>query len=126
HLHKINKADSPLCPGCRQADETVEHYLLRCPAHADARRELVRAGGPRTRVLTKLLRIPELFPHLFRYLGRTGRFHTVHGVLPEPPAHDQPTREENLAFFAKLKFTETVPRSAKPFNTRPSPRTVPM
>ncbi|KAJ7159412.1 hypothetical protein C8R46DRAFT_831567, partial [Mycena filopes] len=75
------KAESPLCPCCRQFEETVEHYILRCPAHADARRELVRAGGPRTRVLTKLLSSPELYPHLFQYLSRTGRFHTVHGIL---------------------------------------------
>ncbi|KAJ7101792.1 hypothetical protein C8R44DRAFT_583141, partial [Mycena epipterygia] len=79
HLFRIKKSDSPICPCCRQADETVTHYLLHCTAHADARRELVRAGGPRTRVLSKLLGVPELFPHLFRYLARTGRFHSVHG-----------------------------------------------
>ncbi|KAJ7606520.1 hypothetical protein FB45DRAFT_685174, partial [Roridomyces roridus] len=30
HLHRINKADSPICPCCRQADESVAHYLLHC------------------------------------------------------------------------------------------------
>lgn len=85
HLFWIGKADSPICPCCRQADESVAHYLLHCRAHADARRELERVGGPLTRTLPKLLGVPALFPHLFRFLARTGRFHTVHGELPPPP-----------------------------------------
>ncbi|KAJ7158439.1 hypothetical protein C8R46DRAFT_836987, partial [Mycena filopes] len=79
HLHKIQKAESPVCPCCRQADESVEHYLVHCPAHNDARRELYRTGGRNARVMSKLMGQPELLPHLFRYLARTGRFHTVHG-----------------------------------------------
>ncbi|KAJ7097481.1 hypothetical protein C8R44DRAFT_532373, partial [Mycena epipterygia] len=35
HLHHINHADSPICPCCHQGDETVIHYLLHCPAHAN-------------------------------------------------------------------------------------------
>jgi ribonuclease HI len=89
HLHKIQKADSPICPRCRQADESVAHFLLHCTAHADARRELHRAAGPNARVLSKLLGSPKLLPHLFRFLGRTGRFHSVHGTLPEPPNPSQ-------------------------------------
>ena len=27
-LHKINKAESPVCPACQLADETVHHYLF--------------------------------------------------------------------------------------------------
>ena len=30
-LHKINKVESPICPLCRTADETIHHYLLDCP-----------------------------------------------------------------------------------------------
>ena len=33
HLHRMGKADTPVCPCCRRADETVHHFLLHCPAH---------------------------------------------------------------------------------------------
>ncbi|KAJ7097478.1 hypothetical protein C8R44DRAFT_550983, partial [Mycena epipterygia] len=35
HLHRINRADFPLCPCCYQAEETVIHYLLHYPAHVN-------------------------------------------------------------------------------------------
>ncbi|KAJ7131466.1 hypothetical protein C8R44DRAFT_594835, partial [Mycena epipterygia] len=68
-----------VCPCCRRADESVAHYLLHCTAHMDAPRELIGAGGPRMCVLSKLLGVQTLLPHLFRYIARTGRFHSVHG-----------------------------------------------
>ncbi|RDB28923.1 putative RNA-directed DNA polymerase from transposon X-element [Hypsizygus marmoreus] len=46
HLHRITKADSPVCPACHQYDETVAHFLLHCPAHERARNTLLRQGGP--------------------------------------------------------------------------------
>jgi hypothetical protein len=88
HLHRINKADSPICPCCRQADETVVHYLLCCSAHHDARQELSRKGGRPATVLSKLLGSPELYPPLFQFVARTGRFHNVHGALPDIPNLD--------------------------------------
>ena len=33
-LHKINKVESPTCPLCRTANETIHHYLLDCPGFA--------------------------------------------------------------------------------------------
>jgi ribonuclease HI len=85
HLHRINKAESPICPCCRQADETVAHYLLHCSAHRDARRELVREGGRDANIITKLLGTTKLYPPLFRYVARTGRFRNVHGDIPDAP-----------------------------------------
>jgi hypothetical protein len=82
HLHLINKAESPICPCCRQADETVAHYLLHCSAHREARRELVSEGGREATIITKLLGSVKLYPLLFRYIAHTGRFHNVHGALP--------------------------------------------
>ena len=29
-LHKISKANSPVCPSCQLANETFHHYLLDC------------------------------------------------------------------------------------------------
>ena len=45
HLHRIGKADAPTCPCCMRADETVQHFLFHCPAHAIARRGLTQDAG---------------------------------------------------------------------------------
>lgn len=36
HMHRFNLTNSPIC-GCGQANETVDHFLFVCPAHAAAR-----------------------------------------------------------------------------------------
>jgi hypothetical protein len=36
HLHRLNKAPSPICPCCERDIETVDHYLHFCPAHTHA------------------------------------------------------------------------------------------
>ena len=40
HLHRIGKAESPICPACRAHNETVHHYLLVCPALASLRKAM--------------------------------------------------------------------------------------
>src|SRR3984885_9017425 len=45
HLHCIGKIDSPLCPGCKQSDETVQRLLLHCTAHQAARQALCNSTG---------------------------------------------------------------------------------
>jgi ribonuclease HI len=48
HLWTIKRSDSPGCLACGdREEETVQHFLLGCPAHEDARRELRTALGPR-------------------------------------------------------------------------------
>jgi hypothetical protein len=37
HLFRLNKAPSPTCACCKEHDETVNHFLHFCPAHAAAR-----------------------------------------------------------------------------------------
>src|SRR5882724_2446840 len=32
HLNRISKKDSPVCPMCNKADETVSHFLTACAA----------------------------------------------------------------------------------------------
>jgi len=39
YLHCIGRRDSATCPHGNGADETVEHLVLHCPAHVQARRE---------------------------------------------------------------------------------------
>jgi hypothetical protein len=88
HLHRINRADSPVCPCCRREDETVLHYLMHCPAHANARAEMHRVGGRPSRDITKLLSRPKLLPLLFQFIARSGRYRTVFGELPKVTADD--------------------------------------
>jgi hypothetical protein len=57
-----------------------------------------------------------MLPHLCRYLGRTGRFHTVHGTLSAPPDPKKLTRCEKFKQITKAKMPSAFPRTADPFN----------
>jgi len=83
HLHHIGKADSPICLCCREREETVEHYLIHCPAHSAARWTLYIFGRD-TRDRTKLLSKPKLMGPLFHFAAQTGWFCTVFGDLWAP------------------------------------------
>ncbi|KDQ56831.1 hypothetical protein JAAARDRAFT_179517, partial [Jaapia argillacea MUCL 33604] len=74
HLHRINCAESPKCPKCRTQDESVEHYLLFCPAYATHRHILDRTLRAKGRNLGFLLTNPKAFTPLFRYIASTKRF----------------------------------------------------
>ena len=41
HMHKINKISSPMC-NCKEEEETVEHFIYRCPNHALLRKKLIK------------------------------------------------------------------------------------
>ncbi|KAJ6523500.1 hypothetical protein DFH09DRAFT_1329990 [Mycena vulgaris] len=66
------------CPCCGEADETVDHYLLFCPAH-DYARHLLHLANPLARYPKHLLADPEILPAFFAFVQRTGRFHSVFG-----------------------------------------------
>ena len=85
HLHRLGKADSPICPCCNRHKETVDHLLLFCPAHRAARQAMVSAGGRDTTIKSKLLSKPTLMRHLFQYIARTNRWRTVYGDIPDLP-----------------------------------------
>ncbi|KAA1478901.1 hypothetical protein DENSPDRAFT_750033, partial [Dentipellis sp. KUC8613] len=74
HLHTIGVEQSPTCPACGQRDETVQHFLLTCPAYGDGRRCLGRTIGRCALCIPSLLTEPSLFEHLFQYVHETGRF----------------------------------------------------
>ena len=40
HMHRINRADSPRCPAGCVDFESVEHFLLHCPAYSSERSAL--------------------------------------------------------------------------------------
>ena len=74
HFCSLVQADSPICQCCRRANETVEHFIMFCQAHAEARRALGWATGRDTHSLRKLLSDPGTMPHLLDYVAATGRF----------------------------------------------------
>ena len=73
YLHRIKKADSPICPSCHQYRETVLHYIMHCETHTAARQAMFNAAGRDSRNLGKLLSTLELLPHLFRFIRSTAR-----------------------------------------------------
>jgi zinc-binding in reverse transcriptase len=44
HLFRIGKADSPVCPACQQADETIQHYITLSSA-SSGKTKLVKQYG---------------------------------------------------------------------------------
>eukprot|EP00918_Siedleckia_nematoides_P067420 GHVU01146787.1.p1 GENE.GHVU01146787.1~~GHVU01146787.1.p1 ORF type:complete len:468 (+),score=28.56 GHVU01146787.1:74-1405(+) len=83
HLHRIQRANSDICPCCKLHPETVFHYLMMCPVHKGPRASLRRNFSNRDWNLSSLLNRPESLEHLARYINTTGRFQHVMGDLPE-------------------------------------------
>jgi hypothetical protein len=77
HLHHIGKADSPTCPACQQHDKTIEHLILHCPAHHDARQTLHNKVGEENIVIAKLLTMLKTLQALFHFIVMTGHFHST-------------------------------------------------
>ena len=48
------------------------HYIIHCPTYKEARKDLIHKAGRDARNLGKLLTIPDMIPHLFRYIVKTG------------------------------------------------------
>ncbi|KAL7281403.1 hypothetical protein ACG7TL_004716 [Trametes sanguinea] len=80
HLHRIGKADSPVCPSCRSAPETVAHFLLQCPSHRRHRAPLARACPGANLSLKHLLASTVVHDQLLTYVRATGRM--PHLVAP--------------------------------------------
>jgi ribonuclease HI len=82
HLHRIGKADSPICPTCRQNDESVQHYILHCTTHHQARQKLRHDTGGRDIKIKELLSRPKTMRALFQFVATTQRFQNVYGDIP--------------------------------------------
>jgi ribonuclease HI len=94
HLFNIKSADSPICPACEDAHETVHHFLLSCPVYERHRRHLFYTLNRGSRSLAILLAHPKATRHLFKYISKTGRFKSTLGDL-ELPSHLAARRNEN-------------------------------
>ena len=82
HLHRIKKADSPICPACLQRPETVQHLVLHCPAHQAARHTLRTKTGGQDIKIAKILTTAKYLRALFRFIAQTGRFHNNLDLIP--------------------------------------------
>ncbi|OBZ72553.1 hypothetical protein A0H81_08075, partial [Grifola frondosa] len=82
HLHRIWKADSPLCLSCLAALETVHHFLLTCPAHNCHRWEhLDHFLGHAGHSLSNLLNTSTILKPLLNYINVTGRLAPTFGNI---------------------------------------------
>jgi hypothetical protein len=84
HLFNIKSTDSPICPVCEDAHETVHHFLLSCPAYERHRRHLFYTLNRGSRSLATLLSHPKATKHLFKFINKTGRFKSTLGDLELP------------------------------------------
>lgn len=84
HLHRIGVTPSPLCPACDEQPETVDHYLLRCPAYERHRLALTYELGRTARSIPNLLSNASTIRPLFRYIHATGRFKHTLGIMNVP------------------------------------------
>ncbi|KAI0083096.1 hypothetical protein BDY19DRAFT_998865 [Irpex rosettiformis] len=83
-LHRMKRAPSPICPACEEAPETIEHYLLHCPAYERARTVLTIEIWRLARSIPTLLNCAKTMRPFFKYIHETRRFTRALGNLTVP------------------------------------------
>lgn len=92
HFHHISKAPSPLCPSCREREESVHHYLLACPTYTRQRNVMRLKLSPKVHQLKYLLNEDECTKPLFKFIAGTRHLlSTFRDVTP--PEREQNQRE---------------------------------
>ena len=84
YLARIGKAPTSTCPTCREAPETVAHYLFACPTYALHRAVHFRPLGHSGRTLANVLNKADALRPLFNYINATGRFRGTFGSVDNP------------------------------------------
>ena len=92
YLHRFKLVDSPICPHCEEAPETVTHYIMFCPKFATQRRQLRSCLGQRTHLDLGILGDSKCLPDLFRFIKSTNRFEQSYGNL-DPDSNPQDPSE---------------------------------
>ena len=82
HLHHIGKINSLTCPACTQSKESVQHYILHCPVHHQARQQLHNATGWRDINIKKLFSGLKTMQALFQFVTATQHFQSIYGDIP--------------------------------------------
>ena len=92
HLARIGVVQSPLCPACREREETVHHFLLGCTAYASQCQELYAKLSRDAYSIPHLLAHPKALALLFRYISATGRLRTTFDdLIPDRQRTREPT-----------------------------------
>ncbi|SJL06758.1 uncharacterized protein ARMOST_10100 [Armillaria ostoyae] len=94
HLFNIRCIESPACPTCLHPNESVHHYLIRCPTYQNERETMQRSIGINGTMLTAkhMLSKRKNLPHLIQFLNDTWRFATTFGVFPEVEIEEEEDR----------------------------------
>ncbi|QRV96301.1 ribonuclease H-like protein [Ceratobasidium sp. AG-Ba] len=74
YLYRFGLRESANCPNCDQRAETVEHFLMRCPAYERERQRRNAAFPASTNSMATLLSSKEAVRHLLAYIRETRRF----------------------------------------------------
>ena len=91
YLARIGKTLTATCPTCREAPETVAHYLFACPTYSLHRAVHFRPLGHPGRTLANVLNKTDALNPLFNYINATGRFRSNYGSLEDPLSDDSVT-----------------------------------
>jgi hypothetical protein len=83
-LFTTNCTESPVCPACENAHETVHHFLISCPAYEHHRHNLFYNLNRGSLSLHTLLLHPKAIKLLFKYIAKTGRFRPTLGDMSFP------------------------------------------
>ncbi|KAK0193713.1 hypothetical protein F5146DRAFT_926214, partial [Armillaria mellea] len=85
HLFNIHCIESPACPTCLHPNESVHHYLIRCPTYQNERETMQHSIGISGTMLTakRMLSERKNLPHLIQFLNDTRCFATTFGVFPD-------------------------------------------
>jgi ribonuclease HI len=83
YLHKFKLVDSPNCPACGAAAETVHHFLFTCPTHAHARWPL-KQKCKGTLTLKKIMADRKLVGALIGYINATERLKNTQSEFIRP------------------------------------------
>ena len=68
YLHQFKHAESLLCEGCEQANETIEHYLQECPAYKEQHTKFKKAVHRELDSIVRVLSDLKMLLHLFKYI----------------------------------------------------------
>jgi len=65
--------DSPQCPICNDAEETIHHFLFDCLAWIHKRWNMAKKLGKNAKLLAHILGSREGMEQLSKFIGGTGR-----------------------------------------------------
>ena len=81
YLYRFKIEAHPICPHCHVEPESLTHFLKYCPAHSDARKELLKAIGRLTNLDTSTLGNPKFHRSILKFLHSSKQFQDTHGNL---------------------------------------------